>query len=59
MTENGWECLRRYESRKAAEYEATGDFLAYLSRRMVVCLNCGSKRCPHAVDHRNPCPGFR
>lgn len=23
--------------------------------RMVVCPNCGDKRCPHATDHRNDC----
>lgn len=25
-------------------------------RRMIVCPNCGDKRCPHAEDHANPCP---
>ena len=24
--------------------------------RMIVCPECGDKRCPHAEDHRNPCP---
>jgi ribosome-binding protein aMBF1 (putative translation factor) len=23
--------------------------------RMVVCPQCGDKRCPHAEDHRSPC----
>lgn len=27
------------------------------SMRMVLCLRCGNKRCPHATDHRNPCTG--
>jgi hypothetical protein len=25
--------------------------------RMVVCTECGNKRCPHANDHRNDCTG--
>ncbi|NIJ84451.1 hypothetical protein FHY35_001406 [Xanthomonas arboricola] len=25
--------------------------------RMVVCSECGNKRCPHANDQRNPCTG--
>ena len=25
--------------------------------RMVVCAQCGNKRCPHATDHRNACTG--
>jgi hypothetical protein len=24
--------------------------------RMIVCGRCGSKRCPGADSHRNPCP---
>ena len=28
----------------------------YLST-MVICTSCGSKRCAHAQDHRNPCSG--
>lgn len=24
---------------------------------MIVCRQCGNKRCPHANDHRNPCTG--
>jgi hypothetical protein len=23
--------------------------------RMVLCANCGCKRCPHATDHRHAC----
>lgn len=25
--------------------------------RMIVCPECGNKRCPHATDHRNACTG--
>lgn len=28
-----------------------------LHLRMVLCEICGSKRCPHATDHRNECTG--
>lgn len=23
--------------------------------RMVLCVTCGNKRCPHATDHRHEC----
>jgi hypothetical protein len=26
-------------------------------RRMILCVNCGCKRCPHANDHNNACTG--
>ncbi len=26
-------------------------------QRMVVCAQCGNKRCPHATDHRHACTG--
>lgn len=25
--------------------------------RMILCHECGNKRCPHATDHHNPCTG--
>lgn len=25
--------------------------------RMIVCSECGNKRCPHGTDHRNECTG--
>lgn len=25
--------------------------------RMILCTNCGNKRCPHATDHRLKCTG--
>jgi hypothetical protein len=24
---------------------------------MIVCPDCGNKRCPHATDHEDPCTG--
>lgn len=26
-------------------------------RKMIVCVVCGFKRCPHANDHKNKCTG--
>lgn len=31
--------------------------IPYSSTRMILCPNCGNKRCPHANDHRNACTG--
>lgn len=25
--------------------------------RMILCPDCGNKRCPHATSHHNPCSG--
>lgn len=25
--------------------------------KMILCTNCGNKRCPHAADHRLECTG--
>lgn len=35
---------------------ATGP-IGDLCRIMVVCIDCGNKRCPKATDHRNACTG--
>jgi hypothetical protein len=35
---------------------ATG-ISAEVGRMMVVCIDCGNKRCPKATDHRNACTG--
>lgn len=48
-------CARCEEEQKAAEYQQTGDRVAYLTRRLMTCPKCGSKRCPKAADHRNTC----
>lgn len=31
--------------------------LAFDSHKMILCENCGNKRCPHASDHRLECTG--
>lgn len=33
------------------------DWMAKLSWPMIVCRNCGNKRCPKATDHRSDCTG--
>lgn len=33
------------------------DTLPLSSARMILCENCGNKRCPHASDHRLACTG--
>ncbi|MDC4196686.1 hypothetical protein LQZ39_19350 [Enterobacter cloacae complex sp. RIVM_C039474] len=31
--------------------------VTFTDSRFVVCSECGNKRCPHAIDHRNACTG--
>lgn len=37
--------------------EETGDPFASWSRPMIVCVECGNKRCPKASWHRSECTG--
>jgi hypothetical protein len=53
----GCGCASCIEVEKKAELERTGDHIAYLSRFMVVCPNCGNKRCPKATHHSYDCTG--
>ena len=34
-----------------------GSFLPLSSTRMILCPQCGNKRCPHASDHDLACTG--
>lgn len=46
------------EDRDAKTVEGlTGDGMKTLSRFMVVCPECGNKRCPRASDHNEGCTG--
>lgn len=36
-------------------FECSG--FPYWVRRMIVCPECGNKRCPKATNHRNTCTG--
>lgn len=49
LTENC--CVRCHEAALRVQY---GDRW-WLYRLMVVCPDCGNKRCPKATDHRLPC----
>ena len=36
-------------------YTEPGQSLPYVYTRMIVCPQCGNKRCPHATDHNFEC----
>lgn len=42
-----YNCLR--------DYVEPGSNLPYVTTRMIVCPECGNKRCPHATDHTLSC----
>ncbi len=47
------QCLRdRKEGQQRGEVFVPADMT-----RMVLCAQCGNKRCPHATDHRLACTG--
>jgi hypothetical protein len=46
-------CIRCLRNRKVSKEHAP--HLPYESSRMIVCPNCGNKRCPHASDHTYNC----
>lgn len=47
-----WKCREDYiESLE----ESTERSYARMFRRMIVCTNCGNKRCPKASDHNLKC----
>mgnify|MGYP003349923036 CR=1 FL=1 len=37
------------------DYTEPGQYIPYVATRMILCPECGNKRCPHATDHNNPC----
>ena len=36
---------------------AEGTNIPYVMTRMIVCPECGNKRCPHSTDHNLACTG--
>jgi hypothetical protein len=40
-----------------AMYAVDGDAVTLLSRFMILCPDCGNKRCPKATHHKNACTG--
>ena len=45
-----WKCLEGKPSRYGLTFPATND-------KMIVCVECGNKRCPKATDHTLACTG--
>ena len=50
------ECRQCLRDRKEGEWWAK-HWVPRENARMILCSSCGSKRCPHANDHRNACTG--
>ena len=50
------DCFSCDDVRAKRQLEA-GDRLSALMRRMIVCPDCGNKRCPKATHHDNECSG--
>ena len=53
MSETACGCFACIGSKPAYE----GAWLTVGMTRMIVCAECGNKRCPHGTDHRNECTG--
>lgn len=50
------DCIRCDSERQERQREG-GDFGGSLMRRMILCPECGNKRCPRASWHENACTG--
>jgi len=50
------DCITCDDQRAKIQTES-GDHLSAMMRRMIVCPECGNKRCPKATHHDNPCSG--
>lgn len=48
-------CARCDNECRNAKLDADGDFASWFSRFMIVCPDCGNKRCPKATYHGNTC----
>lgn len=51
-----WACTAEWTAKEEANGRVFG-FIDHPFNRMIVCKQCGNKRCPHANDHRNICTG--
>lgn len=56
MSDECW-CAECDETRRKAALDAGGSFSAYISRFMILCPDCGNKRCPRATHHDYACTG--
>lgn len=51
------ECHACIEEFALSDSELFGKSLPLSARKMILCLDCGNKRCPKASDHRLECTG--
>jgi len=58
MSNPMWEVdCHRCEDKVREELIAQDRWTEAISRRMILCPECGNKRCPKATDHKNACTG--
>lgn len=50
-------CYRCTEEEQDRQIASGADMITALMSRPILCDVCGSKRCPHATDHRLACTG--
>jgi len=51
-----WECLKHKTVKMRFNDDSYYD-MPVVGTRMILCVTCGNKRCPHATDHRFTCTG--
>ena len=51
-----WECLKNKTISMKFKDDSYYD-MPVVNTRMILCGECGNKRCPHATDHRFTCTG--
>lgn len=50
-------CRRERKDGITNYYKGQPYFVPVETYMMIVCAQCGNKRCPHATDHRHACTG--
>lgn len=53
MSEQGCGCYACIGNKPVTE----GSWITVGMSMMIVCAECGNKRCPHGTDHRHACTG--
>ena len=53
---NCYECLKDKRINMRLKDDTFWD-MPLIANRMILCGECGNKRCPHATDHRYTCTG--
>lgn len=54
--EKCYECLKGKTIKMKFKDDSDYD-MPIVNTRMILCGECGNKRCPHATDHRFTCTG--